>query len=305
MNRFQVKLGHLSNYIRNFSPIKSIAIMERIVNHPILTIPQEGEHTFLFNGKPVTGMKGFTIAAALHQAGYPVHSHSVNGRNRSLNCGIGKCGACVMLEPIQGEGGVHVPSDEYLQGARALCDKYDALLIFDEIQSGVGRTGQWFAYMHTGIKPDVLTFAKGIGGGFPTGGFCVDEKLAHVFKPGDHGGTFGGNALACAAIEAALTTIKEEGLVEAAAEKGKYFMGKLQELKAKYPEKVTEVRGRGLILGMELCKPGGAVVEHCLKDHVIVNCTAGNVIRLVPPLIVTEKEIDTVVTALDAALAEF
>lgn len=212
---------------------------------------------------------------------------------------------CVMLEPIQGEGGVHVPSDEYLQGARALCDKYDTLLIFDEIQSGVGRTGQWFAYMHTGIKPDVLTFAKGIGGGFPTGGFCVDEKLAHVFKPGDHGGTFGGNALACAAIEAALTTIKEEGLVEAAAEKGKYFMGKLQELKAKYPEKVTEVRGRGLILGMELCKPGGAVVEHCLKDHVIVNCTAGNVIRLVPPLIVTEKEIDTAVAALDAALAEF
>ena len=176
---------------------------------------------------------------------------------------------CVMLEPIQGEGGVHVPSDEYLQGARALCDKYDALLIFDEIQSGVGRTGQ------------------------------------HVFKPGDHGGTFGGNALACAAIEAALTTIKKEGLVEAAAEKGKYFMGKLQELKAKYPEKVTEVRGRGLILGMELCKPGGAVVEHCLKDHVIVNCTAGNVIRLVPPLIVTEKEIDTAVAALDAALAEF
>jgi len=101
MNRFQVKLGHLSNYIRNFSPIKSIAIMERIVNHPILTIPQEGEHTFLFNGKPVTGMKGFTIAAALHQAGYPVHSHSVNGRNRSLNCGIGKCGACEML--VDGE----------------------------------------------------------------------------------------------------------------------------------------------------------------------------------------------------------
>ena len=147
---------------------------------------------------------------------------------------------CVLLEPIQGEGGVHVPSDEYLQAARALCDKYDALLIFDEIQSGVGRTGQWFAYMHTGIKPDVLTFAKGIGGGFPTGGFCVDEKLARVFKPGDHGGTFGGNALACAAIEAALTTIKEEGLVEAAAEKGKYFMAKLQKLKAKYPDKVTE-----------------------------------------------------------------
>ena len=150
---------------------------------------------------------------------------------------------CVMLEPIQGEGGVHVPSDEYLQGARALCDKYDALLIFDEIQSGVGRTGQWFAYMHTGIKPDVLTFAKGIGGGFPTGGFCVDEKLAHVFKPGDHGGTFGGNALACAAIEAALTTIKEEGLVEAAAEKANTLWANCRSLRQNTRKKLLKYAG--------------------------------------------------------------
>lgn len=212
---------------------------------------------------------------------------------------------CVLLEPIQGEGGVHVPSDEYLQEARTLCDKFDALLIFDEIQTGVARTGKWFAYMHSGIKPDVLTFAKGIGGGFPVGGFVVTERLAHVFKPGDHGGTFGGNPLACAAIHATLNTIKNENIVEHTATLGAYFKQQLEVLLDKYPDKVAEVRGLGLILGMELKKDGKAVVDSCLKQHVIVNCTAGNVIRLVPPLIVTKEEIDQVVTALDMALAEF
>ena len=209
----------------------------------------------------------------------------------------------VLLEPIQGEGGVHVPSDEYLQQVRALCDKYDALLIFDEVQTGVARTGKWFGYMHSGVKPDVLTFAKGIGGGFPVAGFAVTERLAHVFKPGDHGGTFGGNPLACAAVYATLATIKSEGLVEKVAQKGEYFMGELKKLQAKYPALVKEVRGRGLILGMELTSEGHPVVEHCLANGVIVNCTAGSVIRIVPPLIIGKEEIDLVVAALDKALA--
>ena len=209
----------------------------------------------------------------------------------------------VLLEPIQGEGGVHVPSDEYLQQVRALCDKYDALLIFDEVQTGVDRTGKWFGYMHSGVKPDVLTFAKGIGGGFPVAGFAVPERLAHVFKPGDHGGTFGGNPLACAAVYATLATIKSEGLVEKVAQKGEYFIGELQKLQAKYPALVKEVRGRGLILGMELTSEGRPVVEHCLVNRVIVNCTAGSVIRIVPPLIISKEEIDMVVAALDKALA--
>lgn len=209
----------------------------------------------------------------------------------------------VLLEPIQGEGGVHVPSDEYLQKVRALCDKYDALLIFDEVQTGVARTGKWFGYMHSGVKPDVLTFAKGIGGGFPVAGFAVPERLAHVFKPGDHGGTFGGNPLACAAVYATLATIKSEGLVEKVAQKGEYFIGELQKLQAKYPALVKEVRGRGLILGMELTKEGRPVVEHCLANGVIINCTAGSVIRIVPPLIISKEEIDLVVAALDKALA--
>ena len=209
----------------------------------------------------------------------------------------------VLLEPIQGEGGVHVPSDEYLQKVRALCDKYDALLIFDEVQTGVARTGKWFGYMHSGVKPDVLTFAKGSGGGFPVAGFAVPERLARVFKPGDHGGTFGGNPLACAAVYATLATIKSEGLVEKVAQKGEYFIGELKKLQAKYPDKVKEVRGRGLILGMELTSEGRPVVEHCLANRVIVNCTAGSVIRIVPPLIISKEEIDMVVAALDKALA--
>lgn len=210
----------------------------------------------------------------------------------------------VLLEPIQGEGGVFVPSDEYLQQVRALCDKYDALLIFDEVQTGVVRTGKWFAYMHSGVKPDVITFAKGIGSGFPVAGFAVPEKHAHVFAPGDHGGTFGGNALACAAVYATLTTLKSENMVDKVAEKGAYFMGELNKLAAKYPDKVIEVRGKGLLLGMQLSKPGKPVVEHCLANHVLVNCTATSVIRLAPPLVITKEEIDVVVDALDKALAE-
>ncbi|MDY6029626.1 MAG: acetylornithine transaminase [Acidaminococcaceae bacterium] len=213
------------------------------------------------------------------------------------------CG--VILEPIQGEGGVHVPPNEYFREVKALCERHDALLIFDEVQTGVGRTGKWFGYMHTGVKPDVITFAKGIGDGFPMGGFAVTERLAHVFKPGEHGGTFGGNALACAVGYAVLATIKADGLVEKAAEQGAYFKGKLLELQRKYPDKVQDVRGRGLLLGMELSKPGAAVADSCLHQHAIVNCTAGNVIRLVPPLIVTAKEIDKVIAALDNALANF
>lgn len=209
----------------------------------------------------------------------------------------------VLLEPIQGEGGVHVPPDEYLQQVRALCDKHDALLIFDEVQTGVARTGKWFAYMHSGVKPDILTFAKGIGGGFPVAGFAVPERLAHVFKPGDHGGTFGGNPLACAAVYATLTTIKSEGLVDKVAEKGEYFKNELRKLQEKYPDKVTDVRGCGLMLGMEVAGEGKPIVESCLANNVIVNCTAGNVIRIVPPLIISKEEIDIVVAALDKALA--
>lgn len=251
-----------------------------------------------------------TLAATGHDyyhVGYgplsPGHVLVPYGGIKALEAQMDDDVCAVLLEPIQGEGGVHVPPDEYLQQVRALCDKHDALLIFDEVQTGVARTGKWFAYMHSGVKPDVLTFAKGIGGGFPVAGFAVPERLAHVFKPGDHGGTFGGNPLACAAVYATLTTIKSEGLVDKVAEKGEYFKNELRKLQEKYPDKVTDVRGCGLMLGMEVAGEGKPIVESCLANNVIVNCTAGNVIRIVPPLIISKEEIDIVVAALDKALA--
>lgn len=251
-----------------------------------------------------------TLAATGHDyyhVGYgplsPGHVLVPYGDIKALEAQMDDDVCAVLLEPIQGEGGVHVPPDEYLQQVRALCDKHDALLIFDEVQTGVARTGKWFAYMHSGVKPDILTFAKGIGGGFPVAGFAVPERLAHVFKPGDHGGTFGGNPLACAAVYATLTTIKSEGLVDKVAEKGEYFKNELRKLQEKYPDKVTDVRGCGLMLGMEVAGEGKPIVESCLANNVIVNCTAGNVIRIVPPLIISKEEIDIVVAALDKALA--
>lgn len=250
-----------------------------------------------------------TLAATGHDyyhVGYgplsPGHVLVPYGDIKALEAQMDDDVCAVLLEPIQGEGGVHVPPDEYLQQVRALCDKHDALLIFDEVQTGVARTGKWFAYMHSGVKPDILTFAKGIGGGFPVAGFAVPERLAHVFKPGDHGGTFGGNPLACAAVYATLTTIKSEGLVDKVAEKGEYFKNELRKLQEKYPDKVTDVRGCGLMLGMEVAGEGKPIVESCLANNVIVNCTAGNVIRIVPPLIISKEEIDIVVAALDKAL---
>lgn len=251
-----------------------------------------------------------TLAATGHDyyhVGYgplsPGHVLVPYGDIKALEAQMDDDVCAVLLEPIQGEGGVHVPPAEYLQQVRALCDKHDALLIFDEVQTGVARTGKWFAYMHSGVKPDILTFAKGIGGGFPVAGFAVPERLAHVFKPGDHGGTFGGNPLACAAVYATLTTIKSEGLVDKVAEKGEYFKNELRKLQEKYPDKVTDVRGCGLMLGMEVAGEGKPIVENCLANNVIVNCTAGNVIRIVPPLIISREEIDIVVAALDKALA--
>ncbi len=218
---------------------------------------------------------------------------------------MGEDVCAVILEPIQGEGGVHVPSDEYLKQVRALCDKYDALLIFDEIQTGLCRSGKWFAWEYSGAKPDIITLAKALGGGFPVAAFLTTERLAHVFAPGDHGSTFGGNPLACAAANASLKVMREENLAAKAAEIGTYFKTQLEALQKKFPDKITEVRGRGLLLGMELSKPGKPIVDACLQKGMIINCTAGNVIRLVPPLVITKAEIDALMAVFAEVFPEF
>lgn len=208
----------------------------------------------------------------------------------------------VMLETIQGEGGVHVPPPGYLERARDLCDKYDACLILDEIQCGMGRTGTFFAYEQFGIKPDIVTLAKGLAGGVPIGAFIASDKVAAAFAPGDHGSTFGGNPLACAAALAVLDEMEKPEFLPHVAKVGAYFQDQLGALREKYPRLITEVRGRGLMLGAQLARPGRDVVNDCLARGAIINCTAGDVLRFVPPLIVTEEQVDEMIAILDKVL---
>jgi acetylornithine aminotransferase/acetylornithine/N-succinyldiaminopimelate aminotransferase len=203
----------------------------------------------------------------------------------------------VMVEPIQGEGGVNCPSEGYLKALREICDEKRLVLIFDEVQVGMGRTGKLFAYEHDGVEPDVLTLAKSLAGGVPIGALLIKNGVADSFKPGDHASTFGGNPLASAAGVAALTAILEEGMLENCQKRGDTFLSKLEEIKNKFPF-VKEVRGKGLILGMELNRDGSSIVKEMLKKKILINCTMGNVLRFLPPLIVTEEEIDRVVKAL-------
>ncbi len=209
----------------------------------------------------------------------------------------------VMLEPIQGEGGVHVPKDDYLKKVRALCDKYKAVLIFDEIQTGIGRTGTMFAYEQFGVKPDIVTLAKGLAGGVPIGAFIVTDDIAAAFHAGDHGTTFGGNPLACAAANLVLDTIAEDHLLDHVNTVGAYLQQKLEGFQKKYPALITEVRGKGLILGAQLTKPGRAIVDACLAEGAIINCTAGDVLRFVPPLIIKKEHVDELAVILDKVLA--
>jgi len=204
----------------------------------------------------------------------------------------------VMLEPIQGEGGVNCPSEDYLKALREICGEKGILLIFDEVQVGMGRTGKLFAYEHDRVEPDMLTLAKSLAGGVPIGALLIKKGIADSFKPGDHASTFGGNPLATAAGVAALTTILEEGMLENCQKMGDYFISQLEEVKKKFPF-VKEVRGKGLILGMELKIDGSSIVKEMLKKKILINCTMGNVLRFLPPLIVTREEVDHVVKALE------
>lgn len=209
----------------------------------------------------------------------------------------------VMLETIQGEGGVYPPEDDYLKKVRALCDKYDALLILDEIQAGIGRSGKFFAYEKYGVKPDIVTLAKGLAGGVPIGAFVVTEEVARAFHAGDHGTTFGGNPLACAAANVVLDTVPQEKFLRNVEIVGEYFKEKLFALKEKYPALITDVRGEGLILGMELSLENGReIVTDALQKGAIINCTAGNVLRFVPPLTITKAHVDEIVCVLDIVL---
>jgi predicted acetylornithine/succinylornithine family transaminase len=208
----------------------------------------------------------------------------------------------VMVEPVQGEGGVVVPQPEYFRALRALCDRHDLLLIFDEIQTGMGRTGPLFAYEWTGVTPDIITLAKGLGGGVPIGAMLAAQPAAAAFDTGSHGSTFGGNALTCAAALAVLETLESEGVLANGSAMGERLRSGLRELAGRHPV-VGDVRGRGLLVGAVLGEPGGPIVDRCRAGGLIINCTANTVLRLTPPLTVSAAEVDEALAILDRALA--
>jgi acetylornithine aminotransferase len=221
----------------------------------------------------------------------------------ALEAAITPTTCAIMLEPIQGEGGVNMPSPGYFQAVRELCDRNGLLLIFDEVQVGMGRTGKMFAYEHFDVTPDIMTLAKALAGGAPIGTMLAKETFAVAFVPGTHGSTFGGNPLVCAAAIATIRTILADGLLNRCEEIGEYLTGELEALGRKYPF-VKEVRGVGLMIGMALTIPAGDIVKMGHARGVLLNVTHDSVLRFVPPLVVTKQEINTMIAILDAIFAE-
>ncbi len=209
----------------------------------------------------------------------------------------------VLVEPIQGEGGVRVPDDDYLPGLRQLCSEREVLLMLDEVQTGMGRTGRLFAYEHWGIEPDIMTLAKGLGGGLPIGAMLAKEAVARAFVPGSHASTFGGNPFVAAVATAVLAAILDEQLPQRAAKIGAYFLARLKELAAGYPF-VKGARGKGLILALELTVPAKPIVDRCLQRGLLVLTAGDQVLRFVPPLIIGEPEVDEALAILDQVLAQ-
>jgi acetylornithine/N-succinyldiaminopimelate aminotransferase len=209
----------------------------------------------------------------------------------------------VMLEAVQGEGGIRVPHPDYLRRVRELCDRHDLLLILDEVQTGMGRLGTLFAYEQSGITPDIMTLAKGLGAGVPIGAMLATERLAASFTAGAHASTFGGNALTCAAAVAVMQVMAEEGVLANCRVQGEYLRARLRELRVRLP-RIKDVRGNGLLVGAEIDGPGAPVVDACREAGLLINCTAEKTLRFSPPLIVTQDEIDRALEIVARALGQ-
>lgn len=237
-----------------------------------------------------------------YQAGFePLLSKNVEfvGYNsiEELGSRVGKDTAAVILEPVQGEGGVLPADPEYFRAVRDLCTDAGALMIVDEVQTGMGRTGKWFGFQNFGVVPDIISLAKALGGGVPIGAIMTSPEIAKTFTPGTHGTTFGGNPLACAAANAVIRTMKRERLVERAAELGERWRSELRGIASGHPE-VADVRGLGLMIGVEMGDLAKEFQKYALNKRLLVNVSAGKVVRLVPPLIISEASMNNLNTAL-------
>ena len=220
---------------------------------------------------------------------------------RAMERAIDNRTCAVIVEPIQGEGGVHVPDDDYLPGVRKLCDQSGALMILDEIQTGVGRTGRLWCYEHWGVEPDVMTLAKALANGVPIGATLTREEIASTLGPGSHGSTFGGTPFVASVALATFTTVLDEKIPERAARMGRHLMDGLRALAARQPA-VRGVRGRGLLIGVELARPVGPLVDNCREAGLLVLSAGEQVLRLAPPLIVDERECDRALAIIEGAL---
>ena len=221
----------------------------------------------------------------------------------ALEEAISKKTVAVMLELIQGEGGVHPASPEYARQVRKICDDNNLLMIVDEVQTGMGRTGEYFAFQGYEVVPDLMTLAKALGGGLPIGALVVKEELAGFLPPGTHASTFGGSPVVCAAALAVFEVMEDEGIIENVRRMGDYLRRELEKLPGEFPM-IREIRGRSLMLGIELDREGSSIVDRCLEKGMIVNCTAGNVLRLMPACNITREEIDRAVEILRESMTE-
>ncbi len=219
----------------------------------------------------------------------------------SLEQAIDESVCAVMLEPIQGEGGVVCPHPDYIKGVEQICLDQNLILIFDEVQVGMGRTGRLFAHEHYGVRPHIMTLAKALANGLPIGAMLATEELSSSFGPGSHASTFGGTPLVSAVAKAVLQSLLEDGWIDNCREMGEYFKGRLEEFAKKY-DFIKDVRGQGLILGMELDRAGGPVVDACMEKGFLINCAQERVLRFLPPLIVGKQEIDLLIGTLDEIL---
>lgn len=261
---------------------------------------------------------GRTLAAVaatgqphFHRGFEPMPEGFINakfGDLQALEALISPQTCAILCEPIQGESGVRPLSQDYLQGIRALCDRHGLLLIFDEVQTGLGRTGTLFAHEQLGVTPDIMTLAKALGSGLPLSAMLTTEKIAAAFTPGTHAATFGGNPVSCAAGVVVLRQLLAPGFLEAVRDTGAYFMAELQGLAGKFPQFASGARGRGLLLGLTLTEKGIAhgaeIVNRMFERGLIINFTGNQVLRFVPPLIVTRNDIDTLIRELEAVFAE-
>lgn len=214
--------------------------------------------------------------------------------------------AAIILEPVQAEGGINIPSKNYFKKVRELCDKYNLLLILDEVQTGIGRTGKLFAYEHFGIKPDIMSLAKGLGSGIPIGAILTTEEIAQAMGPKTHASTFGGNPVACAAAVATIETILEDGyFLDYAQRMSKYIVKKLNSLKEKHQEKIKEIRGVGLLIGVELSINGASIVKKCIEKGLLIGTAGdGSVLRFTPPLIIEKENVDKAIHILNSVLTD-